>query len=313
MEQRIENLIAKPKRRSRSESGAGSEEKDSFLASLGKRVRALRSRKGITRKALSESANVSERHLANLEYGEGNASIMVLYQISEALECTLTELIGDSSNDSAECLLINAMLANQEEKTLYQIRMKISDMLGKGQFTNGISPRIALIGLRGAGKSTLGRRLADDLGLPFVELSREIEKVAGCSIGEIQALYGVNAYRRYERRAIEEVIQIYPEAVICTPGGLVSDPVTFNELLAHCTTIWLQADPKDHMQRVVAQGDMRPMQGVKEAMDDLEQILDARSEFYAKARFKLNTSAQSEDKTYELLREIADDVAQMSL
>lgn len=305
-------MIAKPKRRSRSESAAGSEEKDSFLGSLGKRVRALRSRKGITRKALSESANVSERHLANLEYGEGNASIMVLYQIAEALECTLTELIGDSRSDSAECLLINAMLANQEEKTLYQIRMKISDMLGKGQFTNGISPRIALIGLRGAGKSTLGRRLADDLGLPFVELSREIEKVAGCSIGEIQALYGVNAYRRYERRAIEEVIQIYAEAVICTPGGLVSDPVTFNELLAHCTTIWLQAEPKDHMERVVAQGDMRPMQGVKEAMDDLEQILDARSEFYAKAQFKLNTSAQSEDKTYKLLRDIAEDVSQMS-
>lgn len=306
-------MIAKPKRRARSESATGSGEKHSFLVSLGKRVRALRSRKGITRKTLSTSANVSERHLANLEYGEGNASILVLFKISEALECSLTELLGDSTSDSAECLLINAMLASQDEKTLHQIRMKISDMLGQGYFTNGISPRIALIGLRGAGKSTLGRRLADDLGQPFIELSREIEKVAGCSIGEIQALYGVNAYRRYERRAIEEVIQIYPEAVICTPGGLVSDPVTFNELLAHCTTIWLQADPKDHMQRVMAQGDMRPMQGVKEAMDDLEQILDARSEFYGKARFKLDTSAQSEDETYKLLKSIAKDVLQVSV
>ena len=113
--------------------------------------------------------------------------------------------------------------------------------------------------------------LADDLGFPFVELSREIEKFAGCSIGEIQALYGQNAYRRYERRALEEAIQIYPEAVIATPGGLVSDPATFNLLLAHCTTVWLQADPEDHMKRVAAQGDLRPMAASREAMDDLQE------------------------------------------
>ena len=194
------------------------------------------------------------------------------------------------------------------KKQLLQIRTNISDYLVKGDFTHGVSPRIALIGLRGAGKSTLGKRLADELSLPFVELSREIEKFAGCTIGEIQALYGLNAYRRYERLAIEEAIQIYPEAVICTPGGLVSDPVTFNELLARCSTVWLQADPKDHMQRVLEQGDMRPMQGVKEAMSDLEQILEARSEFYSKAKYTLNTSAQSEDETYQILKLIAQDV-----
>ena len=125
--------------------------------------------------------------------------------------------------------------------------------------------------------------LAEDLGFPFVELSREIEKFAGCSVGEIQALYGQNAYRRYERRALEEAIQIYPEAVIATPGGIVSDPATFNLLLAHCTTVWLQAAPEDHMKRVVAQGDMRPMAASREAMDDLKSILAGRAAFYSKA------------------------------
>jgi XRE family aerobic/anaerobic benzoate catabolism transcriptional regulator len=144
--------------------------------------------------------------------------------------------------------------------------------------------------------------LADDLGFPFVELSREIEKFAGCSISEIQALYGMNAYRRYERRALEESIQIYPEAVIATPGGLVSDPATFNLLLAHCTTVWLQADPEDHMKRVIAQGDTRPMAASPEAMDDLRRILAGRAAFYSKADLQLDTSAQPLQPTFEALR-----------
>jgi XRE family aerobic/anaerobic benzoate catabolism transcriptional regulator len=144
--------------------------------------------------------------------------------------------------------------------------------------------------------------LADDLDYPFVELSREIEKFAGCSISEIQALYGMNAYRRYERRALEETIQIYPEAVIATPGGLVSDAATFNLLLAHCTTVWLQADPEDHMRRVIAQGDMRPMSASPEAMDDLRRILAGRAAFYSKADLQLDTSAQPLQPSFEALR-----------
>jgi XRE family aerobic/anaerobic benzoate catabolism transcriptional regulator len=144
--------------------------------------------------------------------------------------------------------------------------------------------------------------LADDLDCPFVELSREIEKFAGCSISEIQGLYGMNAYRRYERRALEEAIQIYTDAVIATPGGLVSDAATFNQLLAHCTTVWLQARPEDHMQRVAAQGDMRPMAASKEAMEDMRQILKGRAAFYSKADLTLDTSAQGQDATFALLR-----------
>jgi XRE family transcriptional regulator, aerobic/anaerobic benzoate catabolism transcriptional regulator len=156
--------------------------------------------------------------------------------------------------------------------------------------------------VRGAGKSTLGQRLADELGFPFVELSREIEKFAGCSVNEIQALYGQNAYRRYERRALEEAIQIYPEAVIATPGGLVSDVATFNLMLSHCTTVWLKAAPEDHMKRVIAQGDMRPMAASKEAMEDLRGILKGREAFYSKAEFTLDTSAQALEPTFSLLR-----------
>ena len=144
--------------------------------------------------------------------------------------------------------------------------------------------------------------LAEDLDMPFVELSREIEKFAGCSINEIQALYGQNAYRRYERRALEEAIQIYPEVVIATPGGLVSDSANFNLLLSHCTTVWLQADAADHMGRVAAQGDMRPMAASREAMEDLKRILEGRSAFYSKADLAINTSGRSEDQAFDALR-----------
>lgn len=160
------------------------------------------------------------------------------------------------------------------------------------------------MGLRGAGKSTLGAMLAEDLGFPFIELSREIEKFAGFSVGEIQNLYGQNAYRRYERRALEEAIQIYPEAVIATPGGIVSDPATFNLLLAHCTTAWLKAAPEDHMKRVTAQGDTRPMAASREAMGDLRAILTGRTPFYSKAEFHIDTSGRPLEASFMELRRV---------
>ena len=181
-------------------------------------------------------------------------------------------------------------------------RVAIGELLGTGGGNAARSPRVALIGLRGAGKSTLGQMLADDLEFPFVELSREIEKLAGCSISEIQALYGMNAYRRYERRALEEAIQIYAEAVIATPGGLVSDAATFNLLLSHCTTVWLKADADHHMKRVTAQGDMRPMAASPEAMEDLKRILAGRAAFYSKADITLDTSAEPLEPTFHALR-----------
>jgi XRE family aerobic/anaerobic benzoate catabolism transcriptional regulator len=286
--------------------------KHPFLEALGERVRALRSRRGMTRKALAQLADVSERHLANLEYGVGNASILVLLQVAGALQCSLGELIGDITTSSPEWLMIRELLEQRDEATLQRVRVAVGEMLGTGGGNANTSSRIALVGLRGAGKSTLGQMLAEDLGFPFVELSREIEKFAGCSVAEIQALYGVNAYRRYERRALEEAIQIHSEAVIATPGGLVSDPATFNQLLAHCTTVWLKADPQDHMKRVLAQGDTRPMAASKEAMEDLKGILAGRAAFYAKAQLQVDTSAQPLERTFMDLRQQVRRLLQLS-
>jgi len=273
-----------------------------FLMALGERVRNLRSRKGMTRKAVALAADVSERHLANLEYGTGNVSVLVLLQVSHALQCSLAELLGDISTSSPEWLLIRELLSKRTEADLRRARVQLTEMFGESGDATARRTRIALIGLRGAGKTTLGQRLADDLGFTFIELSREIEKFAGCQISEIHNLYGANAYRRYERRALEEAIQIYPEVVIATPGGLVSDSANFNLLLTHCTTVWLQANANDHMSRVAAQGDLRPMAASPEAMEDLKRILEGRSAFYSKADLSIDTSAQDADESFKRLK-----------
>jgi XRE family aerobic/anaerobic benzoate catabolism transcriptional regulator len=198
--------------------------------------------------------------------------------------------------------LIRELLEGRNEPDLLRARLAIGEVLGTGGDQRAKSRRIALIGLRGAGKSTLGHLLSEDLDVPFIELSQEIEKVAGYSVHEIQNLYGASAYRRYERRALEETLQIYPEVVLATPGGIVSDPATFNQLLSHCTTVWLQADPEDHMGRVAKQGDMRPMAASQEAMDDLRRILAGRAAFYSKAQLAVDTSRQPLSETFQLLR-----------
>ncbi len=275
-----------------------------FLITLGERVRALRARRGMTRKAVALASAVSERHLANLELGVGNASTLVLLHVATALQAPLAELLGDVTTTSPEWLMLRNLLEHRDEATIRRVRIAAGGLLDAGGQQAGKSARVALMGLRGAGKSTLGKRLAEDLAVPFVEISREIEKFAGCSVGEIQSLYGMNAYRRYERRAIEEAIQIHSEAVFAAPGGLVSDPASFNLLLAHCTTLWLQASPEDHMRRVTAQGDLRPMAANPEAMADLKNILAGRAAFYSKAEFTVDTSAQPLEPTFLLLRNL---------
>ncbi|QNK74769.1 helix-turn-helix transcriptional regulator [Variovorax sp. PAMC28562] len=296
MNEQVEAVLSAP------EEIAESEEKNPLLVALGDRVRNLRAQRGLTRKAVAKTAGVSERHLANLEYGTGNASILVLQQVATALHCPLAELVGDFTTSSPEWLLIRELLEHRDEADLRRVRVAIGELLGTAGVDAARHRRIALVGLRGAGKSTLGQMLADELELPFVELSREVEKLAGCSVREIHDLYGTNAYRRYERRALEEAIQIYGEVVIATPGGIVSDPATFNELLAHCTTVWLQAAPEEHMGRVVAQGDTRPMAASKEAMQDLKRILDGRAAFYSKADLTIDTHGQTLQQSFDALR-----------
>ena len=279
--------------------------KSPLLQALGERVRNLRARRGLTRRSLASSAQVSERHLANLEYGTGNVSILVLEQIAQALQCSMAELLGDVTASSAEWLLLRELLEGPGEADLRRVRLAAGEILGTASSGDpNKASRIALIGLRGAGKSTLGRMLADHLNVPFLELNQEIERVAGCSVREIYDLYGAGAYRRYERRALEEAVQIYSDVVIATPGGIVSDPATFNELLSHCTTVWLQAKPEEHMGRVVAQGDTRPMAANPEAMDDLRRILDGRYAFYSKADHVIDTSGKTLQQSLRQLQNV---------
>ncbi len=279
-------------------------DKDPFLLALGERARLLRARRGLTRKSVSIASGVSERHLANLEYGTGNASILVLQQVATALDCDLAELVGDMTTSSPEWLMLRELLRGKSDAELRRARSSLATLFGEGG-TRARGRRIALVGLRGAGKSTLGRQLAEALEMPFVELSRDIERVAGCSIREIHDLYGTNAYRRYERRALDETVRLHSEAVIATPGGIVAEPASFNALLESCTTIWLQASPEEHMARVAAQGDTRPMAASREAMADLRRILTGRAAFYAKADAALDTSGKTEDESLRALVTLA--------
>ncbi|KQX91224.1 helix-turn-helix transcriptional regulator [Variovorax sp. Root473] len=306
MNEHVDAVLATAPEGGQSNSAAvAGEAKNPLLVALGDRVRNLRAQRGLTRKAVALSADVSERHLANLEYGIGNASILVLQQVAGALHCSLAELVGDVTTSSPEWLLIRELLEHRSEADLRRVRVALGEMLGTASVDPARHRRIALVGLRGAGKSTLGQMLAEDLEIPFIELSREIEKLAGCSVREIHDLYGTNAYRRYERRALEEAVQIYSEVVIATPGGIVSDPATFNELLAHCTTVWLQAAPEEHMGRVAAQGDTRPMAASKEAMEDLRRILNGRAAFYSKADLSVDTSGKTLQQSFQALRTVA--------
>jgi XRE family aerobic/anaerobic benzoate catabolism transcriptional regulator len=273
-------------------------DKDPFLIALGERLKTLRSRRGLTRKALARMADVSERHLANVESGVGNASIQFLRQLALVLNCTLAEMAGDETASSPEWLMIREILRGRSDSELAKARAALTDIFEAPASESARRRRVALIGLRGAGKSTLGQMLADNWMVPFVELNRQIESMAGCSIAEIHALYGPSAYRRYEYRALEEAIRRFPTAVIATPGGIVSDPATFNLLLSHCYTVWLKAAPEDHMERVVAQGDSRPMAGNREAMEDLKRILESRAQFYSKADITFDTSDITQEAAF---------------
>ncbi|MEY3580465.1 MAG: hypothetical protein RI984_1569 [Pseudomonadota bacterium] len=275
--------------------------KDPFLIALGERLKLLRARRGLTRKALAQLAEVSERHVANVESGVGNASIQFLRQLCAVLNCSLAEMTGDETTSTPDWLMIREVLRGRNEAELAQARTALADLFESPVSELSRRQRIALIGLRGAGKSSLGRLLAAQLHVPFIELSTQIEQLAGCGIAEIHALYGQNAYRRYEQRAIEDVVRHYPQAVIATPGGIVSEPATYKLLLSHCYTVWLKAEPEEHMDRVLAQGDKRPMSGNREAMEDLKRILESRTQFYSKADKTVDTSGLTSEQAYSQL------------
>jgi len=271
-----------------------------FLAAMGRRVREARERRGMARKALSRDAGVSERYLAQLEAGEGNASVLLLRNVARALGLPLTELI-DAPENPVEQRLIRRFLERLPEHRLEDVVFRL--MRDFGHEESARKKRIALVGLRGAGKTTLGAALAAELAVPFVELDREIEREAGISLSEVFLLYGQAGYRRIERRCLERVIEAHPEMVMSVGGGIVSEPETYNLLLQSFFTVWVKTSPGEHMARVVAQGDLRPMQGNAEAMSDLNRILDAREPLYRKADTTLDTSGETPEQSLSRLRQ----------
>lgn len=271
-----------------------------FIQAIGRRVREARARRGMTRKTLALNADVSERYLAQVESGETNPSIMVLRHVVHALGVSLIELL-EPQQSSPEHRLISGFLEQLSPSRLEEALLRLMRDFGNEDAAR--RKRIALVGLRGAGKSSLGRALAAELSLPFVELNSAIEAEAGMSLNEVFMLYGQPGYRRLERRCLENFIAEHESAVITVGGGIVSEADTFNLLLMNCFTVWVKASPEEHMSRVVAQGDLRPMEGSTEAMEDLRRILSARESLYSKADFTLDTSGRRPEDCLVQLRQ----------
>ena len=268
---------------------------DQYLDRLGERVRTLRHQRGMTRKALAQHADVSERYLAQLESGEGNCSIVLLRRIAQALGVALTQLVSEQPDPSPDAALFAQLMERLPADALKEARELVLRHFG-GASAAQRRGRVALIGLRGGGKSTLGRQLAEYRGVPFIELDREIERVSGASLGEIFDLFGQDTFRRAERDALERVLAEHREFVMATSGSIVTDPATLERLLSSCFTVWMRASPREHMDRVVAQGDFRPMRSNPRAMDELLSILHSREQLYAKADVTLDTTGKSAEQ-----------------
>ncbi len=272
-------------------------EGDDHLCRLGDRVREERARRGVTRRILAGDSGLSERYLAQLEGGKGNISIKLLRRVAEALNVPLARLLAEVRDEPAELQLTVELLRRLSADQLGEARALLGARFAAADH-EARRRRIALIGLRGAGKSTLGGRLARHLDVPFIELDAEIERDFGLSLGEIFALSDQAAYRRSERRAFDGVVKRTPSFVLAAGGSIVAEPATYEELLSRCFTVWITASPEEHMGRVIAQGDFRPMAENKEAMADLERILAARTPLYAKADAVVETAGRSVETSF---------------
>ncbi len=276
-----------------------------FLQALGERLRLTRARRGMSRRILSQHADVSERYIAQMEAGDGNVSILKLRAIARALGVGVAELLGEHAERAADAMLIEGLLSRLDEAALQEARQLLQT-----RFAAAAPPhrheRIALIGLRGAGKSTLGRMLAARRGVGFLELDREIEREAGMDIGAVFELHGQPGYRRLERRVLERLAGEAAAQVLAAGGSIVADPATFALLLGNWRTVWVRASPEEHMQRVVDQGDLRPMHDNRQAMDDLRAILASREQLYAKADLVLDTAGRSAAQSFAELLTLLD-------
>ncbi len=287
-------------------------ETDAYLRRLGERVRVLRNQRGMTRKALAQHAKVSERYLAQLEAGLGNGSIILLRRIARAIGLPVTQLVQEGAEPALDMVLLSQFLERLPPSALAEARNMLLKSFGTPS-EDTRRKRIALIGLRGGGKSTLGKLLAERLDVPFIELDREIEKRSGTTLSAIFDMFGQETFRRAEREALDEVLRGHSSFVVATSGSIVTEPGTLELLLASCFTVWVRAEPAEHMNRVMAQGDMRPMANSTRAMDDLVSILRSREPLYAKAEVALSTSGKTPEQALaELLRLIKVPATRMS-
>jgi XRE family transcriptional regulator, aerobic/anaerobic benzoate catabolism transcriptional regulator len=268
---------------------------------VGQRIRAARAKAGVTRKQLATASGASERYLAHLEAGTGNPSVDVLSAIGDALDMAMADLLPlGGERGELEERAANLMRRLPTDK----LQGVIDWMQRPLQVEGGKAKRIALIGLRGAGKSSIGEALAKRMNLPFFEISKEVERVYGGAIGLLIEMNGQAALRRYEAEVLEAICRDHQAAVIAAPGAIVADGPLYDSLLDSAHSIWLQATPQDHMDRVIAQGDLRPMGSGRGAMDDLQAILDSRAPDYARADATLDTSAQDFVRTVDKLEEL---------
>lgn len=274
-----------------------------LMVRVGERVRKARERKGIPRRVLSEISGVSPRYLAQLEAGDDNISIGLLQRVALALDHRIEWLISEEDPWTSENIRFVELFRSASLET----RRKVQDILAPEPAEAMRAHRICLIGLRGAGKSTLGAKAGAALGIPFVELNREIEEQAGMPVNEVLALYGQEGYRKLESQAISRIVATHDTMVLAVAGGIVAEPETYKTLLGRFHTIWLRATPTEHMSRVLAQGDTRPMAGNPEAMEQLKSILKSREALYERADAQLDTSGRPEEVSLQdLLRLIAD-------
>ncbi len=272
--------------------GGTSDPETSFLEQLGQRVRTMRALRGMSRKVLARVSGISERYIAQLESGKGNVSIVLLRRVSNAMGAHLEDLIP-AAEPSPDWAVIRELLRKASPSQISRAK----DILGQStSMQRGTSfAGIALIGLRGAGKSTLGKMLAKKIGWNFVELNKEIETQNGLSVAEIIALYGQEGFRRLEQAALTQLLASKELTVLATGGGIVSEPVTFDLILSSFYTIWLKAEPEEHMARVRGQGDLRPMADDRSAMAELRNILTSREPLYARASAVVDTAGLNVD------------------
>lgn len=265
---------------------------------VGNRVRAARARIGMTRKQLAAASGASERYLAQIEAGDGNPSLSVLTALAGAFDMAVAELLplgGEQEQTRANTLArVRHLPAAQLSELQHWLEQNAAESADK-------AGRVVLIGLRGAGKTALGAALAKRMNLPFIEVSKRVEESYGADIGALLELGGQPALRRLETEVWEELVAAYPAAVIAAPGGVAANVRLFDRIQQSAHSVWLQASPEDHMARVVAQGDMRPMAGARGAMVDLKAILAARTADYGRADLRLDTSAQGFNATLTLL------------